>query len=101
MQDLICYSNDLSSYDKEERDGDFHNLVLLQEMQYGIPREQAIDRIQSRLSFLKTVLNNQLQSILHLNVGNKQQKHELILAIHRMLLGMEFWVKEDTNRYSP
>ncbi|GAB3654989.1 hypothetical protein GCM10028791_26010 [Echinicola sediminis] len=47
ITEIICFSNDLASFEKEERDGDFHNLVLLKEYQYNIPRKQAIKAVQT------------------------------------------------------
>lgn len=98
--ELICLSNDLTSYEKEDKVGDFHNLVILQEMQYHIARPIALDRINKRVQFLKEVYSNQTQNILQIDIGHYYQKSKLITGINSLLNGMEKWVKDDTGRYN-
>ena len=99
ITEIICFSNDLSSYKKEAQAGDFHNLVLLKELHYKIPREQAVEIIKSRLDFLKEVYRNQQQLFQEISPETTIQDNPMAFAIIRMLQGMDTWVREDTKRY--
>ncbi|WP_215222695.1 terpene synthase family protein [Echinicola shivajiensis] len=99
ITEIICFTNDLSSYEKEKRDGDLHNLVLLKEMQYHIPLEESIKRIKERLDFLQQIYVNQHRIFPLMGNTHLQEKIRLIKAIYAMLQGMEIWVSKDTRRY--
>lgn len=100
ITEIICFSNDLASCEKEERDGDFHNLVLLKEYQYKIPREKAVKRVRERLVFLEEVFRKQHIDFQDSGPGSRPQKQALGMAIDRMIKGMHIWARKDTVRYS-
>lgn len=99
ITEIICFSNDLVSYKKEEKAGDFHNLILLQEKQYQISRPIALNYTQDRLKFLQEVFSKQIKNILKTDAGNHYQKMDLVASIHNLLKGIEYWAKVDTQRY--
>ncbi|GGF44383.1 terpene synthase family protein [Echinicola rosea] len=101
ITEIICFSNDLASYEKEERDSDFHNLVLLKEYQYKIPRKQAEERVRERLEFLEEVYRKQQIDFQESCPGSPPHKQALGKAIDRMIKGMHIWATRDTVRYSP
>ncbi|WP_200978279.1 terpene synthase family protein [Echinicola sp. 20G] len=96
---LICLSNDLSSYVKEAAAGDFHNLILLKEQQYRISREQSIERVKQHLAFHQKIFLNQVQLVREIPNVSPSEMELLVKAINELLKGMELWAREDTGRY--
>lgn len=96
---LICLSNDLASCNKEEKAGDFHNMVLLEEYHYLISREEAGQRVKSEYLFLKKAYIRQEQEYLSKAPGSRQQKQAVCDALRTLLIGCQTWAKEDTVRY--
>jgi hypothetical protein len=96
---MICLSNDLASFSKEENSGDFHNLVLLYELHFKLTGSESIDKVTEKLKLLKEEYLS-LQNHFLNNPGICPEKKQSICdSFNRLLLGCEIWAKEDTGRY--
>ncbi|WP_194972517.1 terpene synthase family protein [Aquiflexum lacus] len=96
---LICLSNDLASFRKEENTGDFHNLVLLYEIHFKLTRIESIAKVTEKLKLLKEdylSLQNQLINNPGICI---EKKNSICDSFNNLLLGCEIWAKEDTGRY--
>lgn len=97
---LICLSNDLASFRKEESSGDFHNLVLLYEIHFKLNRKESIAKVTEKLNLLKKDYLSLQKQLLN-NPGICIEKKKSICdSFNRLLLGCEIWAKEDTGRYN-
>ncbi|SMD44788.1 hypothetical protein SAMN00777080_3422 [Aquiflexum balticum DSM 16537] len=96
---IICLSNDLASFSKEECSGDFHNLVLLYEIHFKLNRKESIARVIEKLNLLKKKYLSLLKQV-QKNPGIcPEKKISICDSFNGLLLGCEIWAKEDTGRY--
>jgi hypothetical protein len=96
---IVCLCNDLDSLEKEEKEGDFHNLVLLLEIHHGMDRKEAIILVKSKL---KTILNNYQISatafLLETSIAS-QEKNAILAGFDNILKGCQQWTKDNKVRY--
>ncbi len=110
---LIILSNDLNSYQKELRNGDLNNLVILYHLKEGIKLSSAIQLVkkqfQSQLVKLGEIILNELP--IHQSQSEKELEacpyHKRTTIdfisgferIYALYLGCKHWALNDTVRY--
>jgi len=94
--DVVCWSNDLFSLEKELARGDVNNLVLVVERAERIPLQQAVDRVGSMIS----------SAVGHFEQVERALPTDLEEAVQRYLSMLRAWMRGnldwsiETGRYS-
>ncbi|SFU01895.1 Terpene synthase family, metal binding domain [Algoriphagus locisalis] len=92
---IICLSNDLRSVEKERKDQDFHNELLLLQLQTGCSDSISYSYARKQLEGLFDQLFKLLELIKEKEGYSEAWVNELLL----LLGGCMYWSDQDTARY--
>lgn len=92
---IICLSNDLKSVEKERKDQDFHNELLLLQMQTGCSNSMVYTYANTQIEGLF----DQLFSLLELLAKRERYPKAWVNELLLLLGGCMYWSNEDTARY--
>ena len=86
--DVVCWSDDLLTVDKERAHGDVHNLVIVLEHQTGCDEQTAFDKAGERIASRIADFNALRQKILAMNIGDDTGD-----ALDRYIEGLHHWMQ--------
>jgi hypothetical protein len=87
--DVVCWSDDLMTVEKEHANGDVHNLVIVLEFATGCGRREAIDMVSRRIEARISVLGEAQQRLLIPKTGDSAAGKALV----GHLAGLRHWMR--------
>lgn len=97
---LLCWSNDLFSFSKEQADGDAHNLVSILQQERGLTLDEAllcVAAIYNTDMRRFVALSRQLPAF---DAATDQAVAKYVDALRRHIRGHIDWSEKDSGRYS-
>lgn len=97
--DVVCWSNDIISLEKEKARGEVNNLVLVIQHAESLPLQEAIDKASAMVS-------SAVQVFQHVECALPPSAPELEEAIHKYLAALKYWMRGNldwsaqTHRYA-
>ena len=97
---VISWANDIVSFEKEQRQGDVHNLVLILAHEQQLPLQAAVEQVAA-------LHDNEIQDFIALAAQLPSFEPAIEADLQRYVAGMRFWMRANldwsigTARYQP